>query len=259
MAPSDDSAIFPSEPSFDTDRAVGLLAALPEELGPYRSRGCSIGRPLGVRIHGHGAAGTGVPLLTALSGVGKVAAAHAAAALLDAGALSLLVVGTCGGLRRGDEEGAMVVAGRCIQWDLGVREGREPVPDARIVRLWREVVPDAMPGVVLTADRAALRWIDRARRARTFRAGTAATQRLGVDENETVVADMETAAVGAVAERAGVPFAALRVISDARTGPWRGVARRLSRSGGARETLVRNLGRFGGRPAETVAKLLPLL
>ena len=256
MIPSDDSATIPSDSAADGIPAVGLIAALPEELGSFRTGGRAKGRRLGVSVREHGLETFDGRLLTALSGVGKVAAAHAAAALIEAGAGTLLVVGTCGGLRPGDAEGTLVFATRCIQWDLGVRAGRESIPDAGLTRCWREVVPSARPGVFLTADRAAIRWIDRARRARAFRFGERIAPHLHVDENETIVADMETAAIGAVAERAGVPFAALRVVSDTAAGPWRALSGRIVGRKSVRETLVQNLGRFGGRPAESVAELL---
>ena len=114
----------------------GLIAALPIELGLFRGagRGEVAG---GVRLSAHQIP-EGPPLLAAVSGVGKVAAAHAAAVLAARGVRGLLVVGTCGGLDPVDEVGTLVHAGKAVQWDLGVREGREATPDADLAAAWME-------------------------------------------------------------------------------------------------------------------------
>ncbi|MFM7296879.1 MAG: hypothetical protein ACKO4Q_06615, partial [Planctomycetota bacterium] len=139
-----------------------------------------------------------------VSGVGKVAAARAAAALLGAGAREgLLVGGTCGGLKRALVPGTLVHCTRAVQADLAVREGREVESCARLRAAWQGVVAGP-EGWFLTADRPVLSLWRRLRLARAF-AGPA-------------VADMETAAVAAVASASGVPWAALRAVTDGATG-----------------------------------------
>ena len=89
------------------------------------------------------------------------------------------------------------------QTDLAVRGEREFAPDAELCARWRAVAPGEA-GWFLTADRPVLSLWRRLRLARAF---------LG-----PCVADMETAAVAAVACRAGVPWAALRAVTDQATG-----------------------------------------
>ncbi|MEE2941711.1 MAG: hypothetical protein VX460_15090 [Planctomycetota bacterium] len=217
----------------------GLIAALPVELGPFRGagRGEVVG---GVRLSFHQIP-DGPPLLAAVAGVGKVAAAHAAATLVARGVQGLLVVGTCGGLDAVDEVGTLVHAEKAVQWDLGVREGRVLVPDPALAAAWQEEAPGQLR-TFLTADRAALGQLQRARRARAVR-------RSG---DPTPVADMETAAVAAVAVRAGLPWAALRVVSDQRLR----LRDRLTSRGRSRGRFQDHLETVAGRPAETVAALL---
>ena len=233
---------------------TGVVAALPAELGPLGGAG---GSRLGIRIH-ETCAGEGGRIVAALSGVGKVAAAAAAAALVEEGVDRLLVVGTCGGLRAGDPVGQLVHARRAVQWDLAVREGREHAPDPELLEAWMDVA-GGVEGTCFTADRPAIRFRDRVRRARASGPGD------GVP-----VADMETAAVAAVASQAGIPWAALRVISDARPG-WGGA---LAAAGGgllggllggvlpgrpvggaALRAFEEALRAHGGRPAGTVHEL----
>lgn len=232
----------PSSPLLDAAAALstGVLAALPAELGPLRSGAARTSRVAGQTLFETPVEG-GRRVLAAVSGVGKVAAAGAAAALVGEGVGRLLVVGTCGGLRGRDEVGDLVHATAAIQWDLAVREGREAVADPALTGVWAEVAGSA-PAAFLTADRPAIRVVERLRRARAARWIT----------DGTVVADMETAAAAAVAERSGVPWAALRVVSD----------RRLRCIDLIRPASRRNASFAEGfrvhaaRPAETVLELL---
>lgn len=184
-----------------TDSAWGVLCALPEELGSLgnhersrRTRAGLILRDLSVE---------GRPVLACVSGVGKVLAARGASLLIAEGATrGLFVVGTCGGVGRGLGVGAMVHCLRAHQTDLGPREGREVLSDAQLRAAWQRVAP-GHEGWFLTADRPVLSWWRKMRLARAF---------LG-----PCVAEMETAAVGAVAQAAGVPWAALRAVTDSAT------------------------------------------
>lgn len=194
-----------SETSTGTRAVFGVLAALPGELGALRGDAHRARDVRGLTLHETDLdPGTG-RVVAIVSGVGKVAAAEAAAVLVAEGATTLLVVGTCGAVRRADEVGDLVHVREAIQWDLAVREGRSVAPDEAVQRAWAEVAPGKR-AVFLTADRPAIRLVERLRRARATRSFAGGT----------VVADMETAAVGAVASRAGVPWGALRVVSDRR-------------------------------------------
>lgn len=177
--------------------SAGVVAALKEELGALHQRVIATRRAQGLELleldlEGHRA-------LAVVSGVGKVHAARAATLLLEAGAPRLLVVGTCGGLRRHLAPGAMVHCTRAAQADLAHRDGREVDADPRLSLTWRELVP-GHAGWFLTADRPVLSAWRRLRLARAF-AGDC-------------VADMETAAVAAVAAASGTPWAALRAVTD---------------------------------------------
>lgn len=175
-----------------------MLCALPRELGGLADREVRRVAVAGQEVRE--LAIEGRTLLAAVSGVGKVAAARAATALLVAGARGgLLVVGTCGGLRRSLVPGTLVHCRTAFQADLAVREGRRLEADEGWLARWREVAPGPA-GWFLTADRPVLTPWRRLRLARAF-AGPA-------------VADMETAAAAWVASRAGVPWAALRAVTD---------------------------------------------
>ena len=180
----------------------GLVCALPEELGSLADRpGRSYTRQgfelLEVEVDG-------ATLVACVAGVGKVRAAHAAALVIAEGALrGLFVVGVCGGLRRSLGPGTLVHCERAVQADFAVRADREQPADPVLLAAWRACTP-AVAGWFLTADRPVLSLRRRLRLARAF---------LG-----PCVADMETAAVAAVCARAGVPWAALRAVTDRSTG-----------------------------------------
>lgn len=181
-------------------QTVGVLAALPRELGTLAERVAGRRQVAGqevLELHGVDPAG---PVLACVAGVGKARGAHGAAALLAAGVdRALLVVGTCGGLRRHLGPGTLVHCTTAVQADLAVREDREVAADAGLRAAWSGVAPGES-GWFLTADRPVLTPWRRLRLARAF-AGPC-------------VADMETAAAAAVAARAEVPWAALRAVTD---------------------------------------------
>src|SRR5205085_10819772 len=106
---------------------------------------------------------------------------------------------TCGGLRQNLAPGTRVHCTTAAQVDLAHRNGREVVADDALRSAWRRVAP-GVEGWFLTADRPVLSLWRRLRLARAF-AGPC-------------VADMETAAVAAVARASGVPWAALRTVTD---------------------------------------------
>lgn len=178
-----------------------ILAALPEELAVLRERVTQRRTSLGLEIWELDF--EGVRALACIGGVGKVQAAHATSVLLSCGATrGLFVVGVCGGLRQALAPGTLVHCERAVQTDLALRAEREVFADEKLREAWRAVAPGPS-GWFLTADRPVLSLWRRLRLARAF-AGAC-------------VADMETAAAGAVARRAGVPWAALRAVTDRAT------------------------------------------
>ena len=176
---------------------TGIVCALADELGPLVDH--VTGKRNEQRLEVLELDLDGRPALAAVGGVGKVLAARAASLLLAAGVERLLVVGVCGALVRSLEPGDLIHCTRAAQTDLAVRAGREVDADPELLAAWRTVV-DAPAGWFLTADRPVLTPWRRLRLARAFQG--------------PCIADMETAAVAAVAEAAGRPWAALRAVSD---------------------------------------------
>jgi len=190
------------DPPRAAQAAWGVLCALREELGALH--GAVVGRRRRQGLEVLELDLCPQPVLAVVSGVGKVRAAQAAALLVAEGATrGLFVVGVCGGLRSALVPGTLVHCTRAAQTDLAVRSDREFESDLRLRSAWLAVAPGEQ-GWFLTADRPVLSLWRRLRLARAF---------LG-----PCVADMETAAAGAVAARAGVPWAALRAVTDPATG-----------------------------------------
>lgn len=218
--------------------SFGVLCALREELGGLARSEVGRRRSMGLEVLeldldcGFGFEGERV--LACVGGVGKVNAARATCALLGAGATrGLLVVGVCGGLRSHLAPGVFVHCTTAVQTDLARVEGRTAQADERLRRAWREAAPGT-EGWFLTADRPVLSWWRRARLARAF-AGDCA-------------ADMETAAAGAVAQAAGVPWAGLRAVTD-RADALGGLSFKLhfpSQAGRAADTVPLLLARLRG-------------
>lgn len=179
-------------------RTIGILCALPAELGGLRAHERATRTRAGLEIHELEIAGR--PALACVGGVGKVLAARAAALLVAEGAeRALLVVGTCGGLRAPLRPGSLVHCTVAAQVDSAQRHLRELGSDEVLRRAWQKVLPGEQ-GWFLTADRPVLSFWRRLRLARAF-AGPC-------------VAEMETAAAAVVAASAGVPWAALRAVTD---------------------------------------------
>lgn len=181
--------------------AIGILSALPGELGVLREQAHARRLHLGVELFELRLGDR--DCIACVAGVGKVLAARAAAALISAGADGgLLVIGTCGGLRQSLVPGTLVHCTTAFQVDLASRHARAADAHPELRKVWREVAP-GVEGWFLTADRPVLSWWRRVRLARAF-AGPC-------------VAEMETAAAAVVAEHAGVPWASLRAVTDRAT------------------------------------------
>ena len=182
----------------ESEGVVGLLSALPGELGSWGGRGEVIARRGGLEVRRIIEGDDEV--LTCVGGVGKVCAARAAEALFHAGVRrGLLIVGTCGSLSRGIGPGMLVHCGEAIHADLSPERCGETRPDSGLLEAWMQVAPGPVVDF-LTADRPVMspwrRWKAR-QRARG-----------------PCVAEMETAAAGACAQAKGVPWAALRSVTD---------------------------------------------
>jgi adenosylhomocysteine nucleosidase len=202
-----------------------LVCALPAELGPFARELEQVGE-----FDWAGQLG-GTPWHAAVVGVGKVAAASATAQRIERLApRGLTMVGVCGGLDWTTRPGDLVHCARAVQADFALRSEREVEPDpGRTAAL--AAAAGSRAAWFLTADRPALSpW----RRLRLARAYT---------EGQGPVADMETAAVAWVARRAGVPWSALRAVSDGLG--W-----------GRRSSFRANFGAQAGRAAEVVRDCL---
>jgi len=188
------------------DGVEGIVCALAGELGLWAQRVRTRRHILGLEVLELDAPR---PARAVICGIGKVAAARGVAALCHASqppVTRLWVVGTCGGLVSSLPIGTLVHCTRAVQADLGVRAGREVVADETLRAAWRAVAPGP-EAQFLTADRAVLSPLRRFRLTRAW-PGPA-------------VADMETAAAAAFAAGCGIPFAALRAVTD-RAGWWGG-------------------------------------
>ena len=174
---------------------IGILGALDVEMQPIVERLRPRAERLGVSIW-EGADGA---ICAAVCGVGKVAAAHGALALLAAGCGGLLMVGTGGGVSADLKVGDLVHGSGFVQADLAVREGRESAPDPVWKRAWMDLA-GGVSGLILSADRPVMGHWARSKLRRAY--------------SGTLLADMEAAAASAVCQRAGVPFAALKVVTD---------------------------------------------
>lgn len=157
----------------------------------------------------------------AVTGIGKVAAARACQRLLTEAPRSLVLVGgISGGLGPRAPLGTLVVADAAVQHDLDVRPlVREVgmVPELGVARLEAAAQPSsrmlaaaqaAAPGLGAPAITGLLVSGDQVIRSATQR------DRILADFPDALAVDMETAAIAHVARLEGVPWAAIRVISD---------------------------------------------
>jgi adenosylhomocysteine nucleosidase len=165
---------------------VAVLAPMRHELRP-------LVRPLSLRKSGPGAdalysgALGRIEIVAAITRMGTLAAARAAARVLDSGAIDhLVVVGIAGGIGASVAIGDLVVPELVI--DLSTGAQRRPVR-----------IGAAEPrGTLATSDGLI---VDRGEFARL--------EALGV-----IAIDMETSAIAAVCERRGCPWSVFRAISD---------------------------------------------
>lgn len=156
-------------------------------------------------------------LVVLVAGVGKVAAAMATQYACDVfKPRAAVAIGLAGALEEGVRPGQVIVAGGAVQHDFDARpltEERSVVPGLglstinadpaaaeKVLIAARLESRDARSGLVLTGDQIV-----------TSRAVRDALLR---DFPDAACIDMETASVAQVAHQNGVPWTALRVISD---------------------------------------------
>jgi adenosylhomocysteine nucleosidase len=165
-----------TSPGAPAARNVAVIVALAVERAPFARAGISVLQ----------------------SGPGAERAAKSAAAALAAGAEALVSCGFAGGLEPTLHSGAVVVPRR-----VTTPEGASYGSDAA----WRGAAASALRAELAVSD-GDLLCVPAALTTPAAKLAAAATYR-------AAAADMESAAIAAVAARAGTPFLALRVIVDA--------------------------------------------
>jgi nucleoside phosphorylase len=147
-------------------------------------------------------------------------------------------VGVCGGLRARLGPGELVHCVRAVR----LSDGAARASDEDLRRVWTVAAP-GRAGDFLTSERPVL--------------ATAERQRLAGLYPGDCVAEMETAAVAEAAEQRGLPWAALRAVTDRADG-WGSLSFRLhfpSQAGRAADTVPLLLTSLA--PSGTVARAAP--
>ena len=195
---------------------IGIIGAMEIELEALRARMTDTQDEIvsGIRFTKGNLCGT--PAVCAVSGVGKVAAALVAEAMiLRFSVTHLLNTGVAGGLGAGLVVGDIVVADAVVQHDMDTTALGDPaglISGLGIVKIPADPVFSAtlqtatvmaglVPhvGTVASGDLFVARDADKARIKAQF---------------DAIACEMEGAAIGQVAYTNGVPFAVLRAISD---------------------------------------------
>ncbi len=160
----------------------------------------------------------GQEVVAVLSRIGKVAAATTATALIERfGASAIVFTGVAGGLGPGVTVGDVVVADQFLQHDMDAsplfprhevplygqsRFATDPVLSDRLAAAARAALPSAgfHRGLVISGDR--------------FVATTAEARALQAELPQALAVEMEGAAIAQVCLDYGIPYAAVRTISD---------------------------------------------
>jgi adenosylhomocysteine nucleosidase len=214
---------------------TGIVSAMQQELSavlarmPDEQRQQVAGRDFWVG-HWHGQ-----EVVAVLSRIGKVAAAATAVVLIERfGVERILFTGTAGGLAEGVRVGDLVVADAFVQHDMDAspifprfevplygraRFATDPALSAALGRAAHSVV--ASPAATLGADAVAEFGLDAPRvhvgltaSGDRFVATSAESAALRGALPDVLAVEMEGAAVAQVCHDYGLPFAALRTISD---------------------------------------------
>jgi len=214
---------------------VAIVAAMHEELSallaqmPDEQRVRAAGRDFWVgHLHGQ-------PVVAVLSRIGKVAAAVTAAVLLERfGVRAIVFTGVAGGLAPGVNVGDVVVASDLLQHDLDASPifPKYEVPLMGIARFAADnAIADALSGVALDVLRDPVALIGQQAvdefhiqapkvhrgllvSGDRFVSTSAESAALRSDLPDALAVEMEGAAMAQVCHDYGVPFAAMRTISD---------------------------------------------
>ena len=197
---------------------TAIVSAMHEELSavlalmPDEHRQAVAGREFWLgHLHGQ-------PVVAVLSRIGKVAAATTATVLIERFAVERIVfTGVAGGLAAGVNVGDIVVADNFLQHDLDAspifpryqvplygidRFAADPGLAAQLAQASRSALPEVRlhRGLVLSGDR--------------FVSTTAECRALQAALPQALAVEMEGAAIAQVCHDYGIPFAAVRTISD---------------------------------------------
>ncbi|KVM62454.1 S-adenosylhomocysteine nucleosidase [Burkholderia gladioli] len=219
---------------FDRKRPLGILAALPQELGDLlaamQAEGAVETVTLGQREYHLGTA-HGVPCVVTLARVGKVAAATTTTALIHRfNVWAVVFAGVAGGVARDIAVGDIVVARALMQHDLDASPifPRHEVPLLGITRFAADAALSAALQAACEAFVAeqgeALKERFRLRGARVHAGLIISGDRFVSSEPEVVAlremlpdalaVEMEGAALAQVCYEYGVPCAVVRTVSD---------------------------------------------
>ncbi len=150
-----------------------------------------------------------IVLRTVCCGIGKTNAAAAAMHLIDNGCNAILNTGLSGGMS-GILRGQITLPDKYTEYDfdltpLGYKKGEKPSQkyvyeaDSELLSYFKDLLPNARIGMAVTGDR--------------FVSDDTLRAELMADYSP-VSCDMESASVASVCSMAGVPFLALRRVSD---------------------------------------------
>ena len=191
-----------SESLTPKDRSIGVLAAVHSEISPLIKRRARRARPGGDNFSSWEGSLNGSKLLLVLTGMGKRRAEEAARIVLERSPLSMLLsVGFCGALSADLRVGDLVLCQRLVSYD-GDPRSASVISDPGLVQAFLRLDTRnkaIIAGTSLVVDRI----IRLPEEKKSLRAST------GAD-----VIDMESYWIGQICKQKGIPFLALRAVSD---------------------------------------------
>jgi adenosylhomocysteine nucleosidase len=220
--------LMPSTSSAPPSGPIGIIAAMPAEitalLVAMRELREVESRVIGQREFYSGEL-FGQQCVVVLAGIGKVAAAISATTLLNSFDVeSIVFVGVAGGIAQGIVVGDVVVADTVLQHDLDASPlfPRFEVP---LLGVSRFSTSRSLSEGLARAAQTYLAGVGKGRMHRglvisgdQFINSASHVRALRESLPDALAVEMEGAAIGQVADAFGVPFAILRVISDAADG-----------------------------------------